>query len=342
MESDHTIDSRCECNGRLSIDFSDQHLKALHFEGGNFFDDMRIDISESHARLANLTRHTKSIKRSQYRNIVKLYLTGVSIRFGFHEFLIVNGIRRRWFDDFRHYWAEILNGRPLLNTLDFFMLLHDYRKRQQHTLQLDWDDPSQHLANWQHTSQIYSTLHNVRKLALHPLMTLKLWKNVPRGARILEYGCSLAPYYNCYREFFSHLGCHWILADIPNYPFHYAKYLYRDDAELDFITIQPVDFANPLGDTAEIDVIILTTVLEHLDDPAYVSEYLLERLKPDGLFVFDFIKSDATGLNHPNALELREDCIRRILEETQIVSGRIDDLNESIGLCIARKKTALD
>ncbi len=319
---------------------SDQQMKALHLEGGNYFDDMRIDISESHHRFANLTRHYKSIKRSKYRNIVKLYLTGLGIWLGIHESLVVNGIRRRWLDDFRCYWSDILDGRPFCNTLDFFMLLHDYRKRQQHTSQSEWDDPAQHLSNWQNPSQIYSTLHNVRKFATHPIVSLNLWKKVSKGARILEYGCYLAPYYNCYREFFSHLGCKWILADIPNYPFHYAKYLYRNDAELDFITINSVDFTNPLGDAADFDAIILTTVLEHLDNPLFVSEYLLERLKPGGLFVFDYIKSKGTGLDHPNAVEMREDCIKRILEKTQIVSGKINDINESIGLCIAKKKTA--
>lgn len=36
----------------------EQQVKALHLEGGNYFDDMRIDISESHRRFANLTMGT--------------------------------------------------------------------------------------------------------------------------------------------------------------------------------------------------------------------------------------------------------------------------------------------
>jgi hypothetical protein len=59
-----------------------EQAKALHLEGGNYFDDMRIDISESHRRLANLTTTPKSIKQPKYRNILKLYLTGLGLRFG--------------------------------------------------------------------------------------------------------------------------------------------------------------------------------------------------------------------------------------------------------------------
>jgi SAM-dependent methyltransferase len=315
----------------------EQQVKALHLEGGNYFDDMRIDISESHRRFANLARKPRSIGRSKQRNIFKFYLTGMAIRTGIYESLIVNGIQRRWLDDFQSYWSCILNGRPFWNTVDFFMLLHDYRKRQQHTSQLEWGGPAQHLANWQHPSQIYATLHNVRKLATHPIVCRSLWKKVSTGARIIEYGCSLAPYYYCYREFFSHLDCKWILADIPNHPFHYAKYLYRNDSEVEFITIGEENISNPLGELGDLDVIILTTVLEHLDDPLFFTEYLLKRLKPGGLFVFDYIKSEGTGLDHPKSLQMREDCVKYILKKTKLISGKIDDTSKSLGLCITQK-----
>ncbi len=317
---------------------SDLDMKALHIEGGNYFDDMQIDIAESHQRFVNLSRKDKNITRPRYRNTIKYYLTGIAMQLGIYEFLVVNGISRRWLDDFRDYWSNILNGRPFWNTLDFFMLLHDYRKRQQHTSQLEWNDTTQHLANWQHPSQIFSTLHYVRKHAIQPITHSGFWKKVSKGMHILEYGCSLAPYYYCYREFFSHLECKWILADIPNYPFHYAKYLYRNDSGVEFVTINRSDFSNPLVDTGNFDVIILTTVFEHLDNPLFVFEYLLKRLEIGGLFVFDYIKSEGKGLDHPRALEMRQDCLKSILTNTQLVHGNLNDINESISVCIAQKK----
>lgn len=177
---------------------------------------------------------------------------------------------------------------------------------------------------------------------MQPITSLEFWKKVSKSMRILEYGCSLAPYYYCYREFFSHLNCRWTLADIPNYPFHYARWLYRNDSDVEFVTITDSDFTNPLKDVAEdFDVIILTTVFEHLDDPLYISNYLLKRLKIGGLFVFDYIKSEGKGLDHPKSQEMRQDCLKSILVQAQIVHGNINDISESIGFCIARKNIEL-
>jgi 2-polyprenyl-3-methyl-5-hydroxy-6-metoxy-1,4-benzoquinol methylase len=319
---------------------ADYDVKSLHFEGGNFFDDMRIDIAESHRRLDRST-WTKNTKRSKYQSIVAFYLTRITLWLGINEFFVVNGVRKRWLYDFKNYWSEILNGRPLWNTLDFFMLLHDYRKRQQQKIQLEWNDPKQHLANWQHPDQLYATFHNVRACALHPIKSMELWKKVSKGMRILEYGCSLAPYFYCYREFFSHLNCQWILADIPSYPFHYAKYLYRNDSDVEFVTIYDSDFSNPLRDESNFDVVILTEVFEHLDDPLFISDYLLKRLRVGGLFVFDYINSEGKGLDHPKAQEMRQDCLKSILAQTQIMYGEVNDIAKSVGLCIVRKKINL-
>lgn len=317
-----------------------EDVTAVHLEGGNYFDDMRIDIARSHERFAHLAPQKRTVRRGRLHNVVKLYLVGLALQLRVHELLVVNGIRRRWLDEFQRYWSGILNGRPFWSTLDFFMLVHDYRKGQQQTVPLAWSDATQHLAHWQHPSHLYATLQNVREVAIHPIRTLRLWKRVTRGMRILEYGCSLGPYYHCYREFFSHLDCQWVLADIPNFPFHYAKYLYRNDAGVELVTIDADDFANPLGDRRGFDVILLTTVFEHLDDPLRVFESLLSRLKMGGLFVFDYIKSEGKGLDHPAALEMRRACLQRILETTELVEGRIDNLDESVGMCMARKKTA--
>lgn len=216
------------------------------------------------------------------------------------------------------------------------MLLHDYRKKQQNMSDLNWDTSEAHVNNWQTPAQLYSTLSNVRKLALYPLVGRGLWQRIPKKSLILEYGCSLAPYYNCYQKFFSHLKCQWTLADIPNFPFHYAKYLYQDEA-VKFITISSIDFKNPLQKASNFDVIILTTVLEHLDDPLYISNYLLDRLKLDGLFIFDYILSEGKGLDTPKALEAREACLKRILERVEIIQGKVD-LSQSVGLCISKKR----
>lgn len=311
---------------------------AVHLEGGNYFDDMRIDIARSHERLDDLPRRGVRERRSRLANAVRRGLVMAAIRLRVHEFLILNGIRRRWLDEFERYWSEVLGGRPFWNSIEFFLLTHDYRKRQQQTGALAWAGPEQHVAHWQNPSQLYATFHQVRKLATRPIVSRPLWRRLSADMRILELGCSLAPYYNCYREYYSHVPCQWLLADLANYPFHYARYRYRDDPGLTFHVITPNKFTDPLPDVEAFDVIILTAVLEHADDPVFLADYVLDRLKPGGLFVFDYIKSDARGLDHPHALASREACLMRILARTTLLYGSASNIAESIGTCIAVKR----
>jgi SAM-dependent methyltransferase len=317
---------------------SDKNATAVHFKGGNLFDDIQIDIAASHKTIENLDRNTVEVGKSRVKNTIKFYFTGLALWLDIYKLFVVNGLCDKWFNDFRGYWSNILGGRPLPNTLDFFMLLHDYRKRQQHTQELEWSDPEHHLKNWQQPQEIYATFHYTRQLATKPIATpLVFWKHLSKNMRVLEYGCSLAPYYYCYRNYFGHLNCQWTLADIPNFPFHYSKYLYKNDPDLHIITINDTDFMNPLHDENGFDMIVLTTVMEHLNDPLFVSTYLLERLKPGGLFIFDYIKSDGLGLDHPKALEVRLECLKMILSQTKLVYGNVENLNESIDFCIVRK-----
>ncbi|MCY4015518.1 MAG: methyltransferase domain-containing protein [Gammaproteobacteria bacterium] len=324
----------------MSSSHSPPSPRAVHHGDGNYLDQIRLDIARSHINLDRHVSAKRSVRKSRIGNVLRLLVGGAMIRLGLREPLVMSGLSRRWFDDFTTYWYDILGGRPIPTVADFNALLYEYRRRQQHVDELSWGDAAQHVANWQAPDAIYLTFHGTRRLALQPIVGLRLWRLVPRGARVLEYGCSLAPYYYCYRHYFSHLGCSFVLADIPNFPFHYAKHLYRHDAEVEFATIGPDQFREPLADpecVARFDVIIVTTVFEHLDDPPFVARYLLDRLNPNGLLVFDYIKSEGHGLDHPNALRTRQAALSTILGETEVVHGNVDDLEESIGFCIARK-----
>ena len=156
--------------------------------------------------------------------------------------------------------------------------------------------------------------------------------------RVLEYGCSSAPYYHCYRKFFSHRQQSWVLADIPNFPFHFGKYLYRNDSDVTFATIDVENYHDPLQSGEKFDAIILTTVLEHLENPKDVVSYLLDRLRSGGVLLFDYIRSEGTGLDHPGSLEQREECLRLLQEQTRVVDGHMKNAEETIDLCVVRKK----
>lgn len=313
---------------------NNQEYNAIHIGDGNYFDKVRLDIHESHKTIDSFPRVPKKNSRSFLSNKIRYLINGFMMKFKLQERLIHNGIRMKWFNEFYDYWINIINGRPL-TLIDFFMLLHDYRKGVQRVDTLQWDNPEVHVDNWQNPNQIYSIFNNARRNALNPINGHQLWKRVKKNSHILEYGCSLAPYYNCYRQFFSHLNCKWHLADIPNFPFHYAKYLYRNDACVNFSTIYPTDFKNPLFNFSGFDVIILTTVLEHLDDPIFVTDYLLKRLKPGGLFVFDYVVSDGVELDTPASLEMRKECLKILLSRMVIIFGEVN-IEKDVGFCIGK------
>lgn len=315
-------------------------VRAVHLPGGNRFDDVRIDVDASHARLNAMPRPARMMRRGRVSATIDRMTTHALVRAGLQELLVMNGVARGWLVEFEEYWCAMLGGRPFWQTADFLLLLHDYRRRNQQSDVLDWSAPARHVAHWQACSNLYSTFHQARKLALQPLVTPPLWPHVPRGGRVLEYGCSLAPYYHCYRRFYSHLGCRWVLADLPNFPFHYARYRYRHDADVECQVITAERFADPLGDAQPFDVIIVTAVFEHVDDPVFVARYLLDRLRPGGVLVFDFIRSQGEGLDHPGALAAREDCLALITARTAIVSGTLADPSASIGLTIAKARAA--
>jgi SAM-dependent methyltransferase len=300
--------------------------KAVHLGGGNYYDDLRIDISESHAKLdASLAKAVNNLQRSKswFSFIKKLeYLaTVVFQKAELLDGLCLLGWRRKWFNEFRKYWGACLGGRPLRQA-DFYLLYHEYRKKQQLPNALEWSTQDQHLQNWQSPNQFFSILAYVRQQAVCPIVPMHVWKHVPKNARILEYGCSLAPFYTCAREFALCKNAHWTLADIPGFAFHYAKYRYMSEQNVDLVTIS--EFTNPLPHQGDFDVIFLTTVLEHVDDPCALIGYLFKKMSAGGILVFDYILSEGTGLDTPSSLAGRIACIEFIQKNTILLSGSFD------------------
>jgi SAM-dependent methyltransferase len=311
---------------------------AVHLPGGNYFDDVRLDIDESHKLLEGCVFPHVRRNPGKLASVASYYLNAVSQRLRLNEFLMTSGIRRQWFDEFYGYWSLVLGGRPL-SFIDFFMLLHDYRKRQQHTSEMEWSSPASHVRNWQNPGAIYTTFSLIRSAALRPIIGRVLWPHISRGARVLEYGCSLEPFYNCYRNFYSYRNCNWTLADLANFPFHYAKYLYRNDRGVTLHTIVPEKFEDPLGSDITYDVVIVINVFEHLDEPLRVAEYLLSRIAPGGLLVFDYLESDGKGFDTPRALEQRKACLRYLHSHLEVLYGRIV-ADEDVQFTIAQVRLA--
>jgi hypothetical protein len=302
------------------------NVKAAHFGGGNYYDNIKINIAASHDTIDGYL-NLCSENRTSYSFVLQLlktglyFVTAVLQRLNLLEALCLLGLRKKWFKEFQKYWGNCLGGRPI-QILDFYLLYHEYRKKQQMPDKLNWSSPEQHICNWQNPVHLFSIFCYARLQTVSPIVPMHIWKYLPKVGNYLEYGCSLAPYYNCSKEFLIRPNVRWTLADIPGFAFHYAKYRYNEHPGVKFITVQ--DFSNPLPGDQAFDVIILTTVLEHVDDPVFLVNYLFSKMNAGGILVFDYIKSDGTGLDCPSALENRSECIDLIRQRTKVLSGKLD------------------
>lgn len=311
----------------------------IHLPGGNRFDDMRIDLDSAFEYIKNLNSDNKiSVRESKLKNKFRYYRDRILLKYNLQETFVSTGIRRYWFNEFRNFWSNILGGRPLTIS-DFLMLRFHYRIKFQSMAKNDWGDINSHLHNWTRPENIYLLFSCAYGSALNPFRNLG-FLNPKRKYRILEYGCSHAPYFRSWRNYYNFMDISWTLADIKNYTSLFSYYSYKNIEEIEnFIILDANNIHNPfINNDKKFDVIILTTVLEHVHNPSEVIHILTDNLQQKGILVFDYIKSDGIGLDSLQGLEGRKDALLFIKEKYDIISGDFKDLDRSIGLCIGVKK----
>ncbi len=217
------------------------------------------------------------------------------------------------------------------------MLRFHYRVIMQETEGLIWSDSKQHELNWQRDKNMSYLFQQIYSDAINPIKDMQF---ISEGDRVLEYGCSHAPYYRTYRRYYNHLNVKWTLADLKQISFLYSCYTYYKESSIEnLIIIDSDNMDDPLQNIeGSFDVIILTTVLEHVHAPLTVVKMLLSRLKKGGKFVFDYIKSEATGLDSKAGLLERQDTLEYIKNSVDIVRGTFINFEKSIDLCVGIKK----
>jgi SAM-dependent methyltransferase len=312
--------------------------KAVHLPGGNFFDDVRLDLPASYVAQDEWLRTLPKV--SARTSAPRTFVRRVAHRkepYRLREALVNAGIARSWFEVFRDYWEHVIDGRPL-TVMDFHNLRFNYRRRAQSFETLAWSDPETHLAHWQAPANLFQTFDSAYRAALHPMWGGNLLSDLlGRSFRVLEYGCGVAPMYRTWRRFLSATHSQWVLADIPGFSFHFTRHALGRDAEAELAVIE--DFGNPLATVeGEFDLIIVQTVFEHLDSPRQAAERLLERLKPGGLFWFDYIRSAGTGLDTPAGLLERRATLEYLAEQLHVVHGKLQIDDNSLGTCVGRKR----
>lgn len=78
---------------------------AVHLPGGNFFDDLRIDVAKSHETLAALDSEKRSDRGLAFWNKLRFLANGALQKCKLQEVLVTTGLRRSWFDEFHDYWG---------------------------------------------------------------------------------------------------------------------------------------------------------------------------------------------------------------------------------------------
>jgi SAM-dependent methyltransferase len=161
----------------------------------------------------------------------------------------------------------------------------------------------EHFALWQRRDLgDYLLLAGAAALSRHPVTAHRFMWFVPDGARVCEYGAGAAPITHVIRRFYKYKKLSVTITDIPAEWFLLAKHTFRDQPLVNTVDIAPNDDA-PLTDL--YDAIFCITVFEHLPRPLAIAQHLHDRLRPGGRLIFDYLATEAKGVDLPAAAEAR-------------------------------------
>ncbi len=273
-----------------------------------------------------------------HRFIYSFPILPLALRVRLKNLLRKVGADDNWLKHFEEYWI-LLGGRPFWHTSDFYFLRNFYRLRQPPPDDNTITDMKSHLEAWQNSEFIYSLFHAVLKEAFSSEMRiLRLFATMCRSASsILEFGCGSAIItssilqHRCYRPG----RTTFVIADLKNLPFHYAAYKFRQCSNVIPVNLLPENNFQITTDK-QFDVVFCCQVFEHLNDPIQTVQTLYDVLKVGGLLFFDYIISEAKGLDTVQGFKYRDDVLNFISNKFVIEHGTIDE-TKNTGLTVVRK-----
>jgi 2-polyprenyl-3-methyl-5-hydroxy-6-metoxy-1,4-benzoquinol methylase len=313
----------------------------------NLYDDARPDVAallkQQEERLARPDPSARSGQGlgpfARAGSLARLYALGALVRLGWHRRLIYANLRLEWFHEFQRYWVDELGHRPI-HPHDFHFLSGVYRQRLQtiyfeHLEKPELASDDRHLEAWRDHRAIYYLFAHTYRQALSPLRVHRFVRYIARGGRVAEYGCGAAPVLTALARRYRHLNLQLVGADIPHLLFHYARWKFRDDRFVTMVPIEPND-DRPLS--GRFDTVFCLEVLEHVPRPIAAIEHFLEVLKPGGHLVFDYVRSEATGLDSATSLRDRVPALQMVLDRFDVVAGRITTDGAHVMPTVARKR----
>jgi len=268
-----------------------------------------------------------------------LYKTRVfplALRHRIWSFFNKTNLDTHWLDQFNIYWTQILSGRPILGVLDFAYLHGVHREKfYQYGEAYDYMEDS-HLDAWQQSEVLFQLINLVYRESQHSdTYKASMIKYAPSSGHILEFGAAISPITRSLHTFGISTRTIYI-ADLPTYAFHYACFRWREKENIKPIVLLPEnEFKLPAN--KQYGIIFCVEVFEHLPDPVTTIRMFYDLLLPDGILVFDYIKSDATGLDTSAGLEYREQVLDFVRDNFTLVLGDLSDTSCTIGLTVVRK-----
>jgi len=314
----------------------------------NKYDNVYLNIEEKFREqdVEFLNQHKfdrNSSTRKEYRiklaakilSLTKMYFIIVLCVLGIYRKLVYSNLLVAWFKGFRRFWVGYLKNRPI-DVIDFHFLRLNYRKKFQDVSHTDENNPKEFLSSWQEQANVYLLLSAVWKYAQSIYFDFyRSLGYIPNNAHILEYGCGIAPMTERLIKFAPYKNLKFTLADIKQINFLYARWKFSKKDYVNFATINPAVADNlPLGE--KYDVVICSTVFEHLANPFEIVKVLHGRLKQGGVLIFDYIKGEGDGLDTEKAVEERADVLNFINSNFELIKGEINP-QKSTMLTIVRK-----
>ena len=186
----------------------------------NEYDQISVDIK----KLFEIDPKSSVTKpRNRFFRLLVRYYSAILIKLGLYEVLVEIGIIKKWFNNFKSYWYECLNGRPLY-LHDFYYLLGSYRAKFASVETPDHATNEEFLESWQSNETIYMLFGAVRRFSRTPLISRQFEKHIKNNDAVLEYGCGLAPITTSLLNVGKKTNLDLTIADIKQLNFHYAKY----------------------------------------------------------------------------------------------------------------------
>ena len=306
--------------------------------GYNKYDRPRVDVDALYRDTSPpFTPYT-----NPFRAIYGTRLLPLTARRVVWQLLTQTHVDLFWFFDFRRYWSKALKLRPLWGVEDFYFLRAYYRISFGRIEVADSTEAEAHMAAWKSSELLYFLMQQVYvESKTREFEMLRLTRRyLGRGTgRYLEFGSGIGPITQTFLDFEPGArASRFYVSDIRTVAFHYATERFRSRPN---VTCVPLEEANelhlPADFPGDLDAIYCITVFEHLHAPMITIQRLHGLLKPGGLFFFDYIQSEGTGLDSAAGVRERAAVLQFVREHFDVVVGAIDPAG-SVPLTVVRKK----